>query len=489
MSVAELSTDLSTRRTAASGEGDSTVSFEKCVVLAVISDRSVASGAVVRFPELLSVTRPERIPRNTCIVKRISGGQAAISSGVVLAYPFFSSHVCFPVKVGETAWIMFDRHVKSVGYWMSRVHGDETSEDTNFSHYDRTFLPPSQQVQQSGTAARATSTQPPLPVDDFPNLSLAQSLSSNEFDEVVGADPSPPSLEPVPRITKRPEDLVLAGSNNSALIFGTDRAWSADEDPTTSPSLSSFAPSRFAGSLDLVAGLSRWIVSGSTDRTTPATYSNSRSYSETIKDSRRSAPRLSEGDPDFKDDAARVWVVMSTDVEKRFSLLSTTPTLFGEDSVRPTSLPSSAVVAKADEIRLIARKDDDHGINGSIRLIKEGASDDDLVALMLLPDGVAALAGKQIYLGRSTTDGGAGDGSSDAPGSSQPFVKYKQLEDLLTKFLDDVNTFCQTLETHVTPGFGAPSPQVTAAAGVLRSAVAVRKSEIVTLKSTRVFGE
>jgi len=53
----------------------------------------------------------------------------------------------------------------------------------------------------------------------------------------------------------------------------------------------------------------------------------------------------------------------------------------------------------------------------------------------------------------------------------------------------DIKSFCDTLNTHTTPGYGAPSPQINQAASSLKSAMGTREGEIVNLKSKRIFGE
>jgi hypothetical protein len=73
-------------------------------------------------------------------------------------------------------------------------------------------------------------------------------------------------------------------------------------------------------------------------------------------------------------------------------------------------------------------------------------------------DGNLQLAAKKVSL--SSYRAGRG---------TQPYVRYKELTSLLNSILTDITTFCATLATHVTPGFGAPSPQITAAAVTLQT--------------------
>ena len=117
--------------------------FEKAVVL----DVGITSAGVLPVEQIAS----ERIPRNSILVRRI--GDVA-GSATAICYPFFSSHLLLPVKPGETVWVYFDTPVKSSGYWMSRVHGDEYAEDVNFSHFDRSIIDPAEESQFIGLAEK-----------------------------------------------------------------------------------------------------------------------------------------------------------------------------------------------------------------------------------------------------------------------------------------------------------------------------------------------
>jgi hypothetical protein len=167
------------------------------------------------------------------------------------------------------------------------------------------------------------------------------------------------------------------------------------------------------------------------------------------------------------------------------------PIVPGEDAIREFPQNNSGIALKSDQIRIIARKDEDHNINGSIKIIKEGEKTDegDHASVALLEDGTVLVTGAKIFIGRSAPDGGLEEGDDGAPGKTQPYVKYKQLEDLLKAIISDVKSFCDTVATHTTPGYGAPSIQLNQAASTLKSAMESRESEIPNIKSKRIFGE
>ena len=459
--------------------------FEKGVVVAIYAgpDSWPEIAAAVQLSGLR--VELERLPRNSLIVRRIDRGADLTNGGkgsYAICYPFLSPHIQMPVKPAEVVWVIFDRDNKNQGFWISRVTGDATSEDLNYSHFDRGFSG----IQEKKSIAGAPPAAPP---DDFPNSSLAAISGSNPYDTILTGSVSSyysTALQPVPRHNKFPGDLVLHGSNTAAVCLTTDRGWTESDDPARSvSSISSQKPRTFSGTVDIVAGRSRWLSRGEGGRTIPPVRLNRRNFSEVSKrleDFRSS--KKTEGDPDFFEDAARVYVSEQTDFVRNFDLASVLPSQFGPAAL-PT--PTSAVAAKADNICLIARKDEAHSINGSIHIIKEGEKNGDLSAITMTAEGTVRVAGSQIFLGRSSADGGEGGGPG--PDGSQPYVKYQQLETLLINVISDVRAFCDTLLTHTTPGYGAPSVQINSAATALRAAMDARELEIPAVKSTRIFGE
>lgn len=470
--------------------------FEKGIVTKIIIDQSQIPLIATSVRGIDPAIQLDRIPRNSLLVRRITDGADSVGNSLCIAYPFFSSHVSMPVKVGETVWLMFDKDIRTMGYWLSRVHGDEYSEDLNFSHYDRGIVPKAETKQTSGTAekAQAVSSGNAPATDDFPNFSLRQERGDkNEYVKIIDeATIIPHKLEPVPRFSKRPGDLVMQGSNNAMITLTTDRGWSKDEDPSLSRSSVHDVPMSFSGAVDIVTGRSRWLSNNEKVRTVPDIMTNSRGYIEVTKDIRKRASLTqTEGDPDFDQDASRIYLSISSPLDTRLALTDFLPVVPGEDGVRDFSQNNAGIAIKSDQVRIIARKDSDHNINGSIKIIKEGEKSDtgDHAAISLLEDGTILVSGSKIFIGKSTADGGLEEGDEEAPGKTQPYVKYKQLEDLLKAIMADIKSFCDTLNTHTTPGYGAPSPQINQAASSLKSAMGTREGEIVNLKSKRIFGE
>ena len=132
---------------------------------------------------------------------------------------------------------------------------------------------------------------------------------------------------------------------------------------------------------------------------------------------------------------------------------------------------------KADNLRLVSRK------SGSTRIVKEPTPGQiDGAAVILHKDGTIQIAGNRINLSSYNSDG-----------DLEPYVRYTELISFLSSVMQDLQTFCTTLSTHVTPGFGAPSPQISSAAATLLSSVVTKKAQLeaatLGIGSTTIYGE
>ena len=512
--------------------------FSRALVLETISDLSSLPDEEL---ESLAAELPggivslRRAPRNSLIVKVTTGGGSSLQTGNALCYPFFSPHLAIPVKPGEHVWVLNEspEGPSDHMFWLSRVNEADFLDDVNFTHPERKSDLYVDKVTVNGTLASASGdgsnpdeTRPfdglkdpdktPGPPsfadgpidDDSADPTVTVEVDGNQVNvydliEQNSVDRRITSREIVPRYTKRPGDLVLQGSNNALICLGQDRGWTFEQRPDDAVrSNASEAPSAFSGTVDIVVGRGRFYENTQPDPDAPAipdtqprVILNARNYLEVDKNSasytqdaaRSSIPwnrldRPQEGDPDFLADASRIYVSMNTSADLGFNVGSQVVTTLFEGELEDSAGPF--IVLKSDQVRLIARKETERQeINGSIRLIKEGTVGEDYASIFLLPDGVIQITGSKIYIGQP--DQGAGP----AEKGSEPYVKYSELEALLEKWFDNIDSFCQTVLTHTTPGYGAPSIQLNQAAQLLQSEAATRKSEIEKLKSSRIFGE
>lgn len=371
------------------------------------------------------------MPRN-CIVARMVSRQGELR----IFYPFFSPHVCLPVKPGEQIWVLYPTgDLSETGYWIGRVTADLVAEDVNFTHRDRS----------------PSYNNPDLSLDklDFPLGPDEDSANNrvNGLDPYKGIiDPSEPGSsvaynrqfvgEPVPRFTKRCSDLVLQGSNNALISLGEDRtgdAYANDKSITGK------------GTIDIVAGRGQ---AGSTPRTDPDTVSNTRGYTEVNKSpditTSSASEIVSEGDPNFETDASRIYVSMKTDGDTNFNL--NYPDTGTGANTGPIA-QDAYVISKSDQVRIISRKD------GSVRIVKEGDADSDRAVITMLNDGTIMIDGPKIVIGS-----GINNQTQIGRGATEPIVLGDTLNKKLLAFLKELVVAAPAfVSTGVGPGVLNPS--------------------------------
>jgi len=438
------------------------------------------------------------IPRNSLLVRvpNINIDE------LVLCFPFFPPHIQMPIKAGEVVWVMTERPELELKYlyWMCRITAPGFVDDLNYTHLDRQIFPAPNSVSASFPNGGETQTTRTLP-------------SPEGYEEIVKTSSAGLSFQPesVPRLTRRMGDLVLQGSNNSLILLSDDRGWGADETPSNSETSNASKTDEelekaFAGSIDIVTGRGRFIGDVDEDpaNTSSKVIENSREEEETNK----YYTNPIEGDPNFVTDSSRVYVSMNTngDAKLGFEEGTTLPTPF--DGEYPQFEDSPYVILKSDNIRIVARKDEDNDINGSIRIVKEGATDEDLATIIITPDGDVQISGARIFIGRHGDDGGADAG--DGPGNAEPYMRFsdfkaymedtlKAIDDKINGIASDVGTFATTVMVGgPVPTMLGPqmNPVLISGGGSLMSAMQMAPSDtsitdvdMDPIKSTRVFGE
>lgn len=568
------------------GDGGSGKILKKGVVVEVIYDPTMYGPEMQeKIRSTLNVVNIDRLsncPRNSCIV-RLFGNGAGAKQTTMLVFPFFPPHICLPVKPGEVVWLISSSATAldpKESFWISRISTEKTTDDINYTHLPRDGttvfeLPTSTTVPPYGLPNFTNNDPNNSPLLTPPTGSKDVVPPPNTFNLIVDESESYKNFtpQPVPKFSKRVGDLVLQGSNNTLISLGEDRGWSYSDtslEKRTESNANKATDLTFAGTIDVVAGRSRYITNNTTPgpgqyattSNTPGsdpvetgfrTIENSRLYVENDKNpevNKLSPNPPTQGDPDFSIDAARLYVSMKTNGDMNFGVnqditpvaptyIAAVPWTQGEwlDEAQEKAAPSIAsisaiyagiggakdrmatgfeakiepineaayIIAKADEVRLIARKQDENialgipEINGSVRLIKEGKNSEDLAVVALLPDGTIQVSGAKIYLGRAgasaMTPSGlpAGDGGRNAgpgPGGSEPYVRYSDLKALWDAFMDEMSTFCDNMKDAPTPGYGHFSPKINAAVASLKAKIgSTHKPNISTVQSERIFGE
>ena len=247
-----------------------------------------------------------------------------------------------------------------------------------------------------------------------------------------------------------------------------------------------------------------------------------------------------EGDPDFVNDAARLYMTIESNPDEQFNITpKNIPT--GFKTIPEPKKNVAASVVKADEVRIIARKTgldsqkdsemsgpnaDKNKTNGSIRLIKEGKLDEDAASIYLLPDGTIQISGNVIFLGRADGVDKGSDSltAGEGPGKSEPYLRYSDFEIWADGLIDAVNTAFANAQSAInangtamnsagsggssggsSPGYGGPNSPLGSAFGNLigpdgmsykhasdKSAIDKFKSKqekMKAIRSKRIFGE
>lgn len=436
-------------------------------------------------------------PRNSIIVRD--------DFGVHIAYPFFPSHLCMPIKPGERVW-MIARGDQKEGqfYWMSRVVGLDHTEDANFTFHEHVHnyvlededkdavssaiadvenAPEVEKIEDAEKKPQVGAEGPVTPTEDgaivYQNPSQRAGRGTEDMargmQDIIKTSraSSAHRMEPVPRYTKRPGDLVMQGSNNTLISLGTDRGWTSEKRPLDAKEKYSnayFDPDaeddkpgpnpqtekkmadekdktyQFAGAIDIVVGRGRFPGNEAKEKTppkhtepqvindnfdVPQTDKNPQATgNKTAKQNRLENP--TEGDPDFMRDAARIYVAQSTHGDLNF-LNQDKPQDDNDNKLKynkagdktagvkydpvPATLDKpgqSYVIAKGDNVRIIARRDKEEEINGSIRIIKEGIPDDEggngRAVILIEPDGTIVIDGPKIQIGSGNNAKGPAKG-------------------------------------------------------------------------------
>jgi hypothetical protein len=334
--------------------------FQRVVVEEVIFDPLMLDEArinsIIDTYKLTETLDINRLPRNTIIGKQvIDGAQSGVeASGYFI--PFFPPHFSLPIKAGEHVWVFYDNVGKksNYGYWVCRIQELRHVDDVNHTHSDRKF----HNITNKGTISRASNSQELPPGFDNGATFLKNNEKVNdEASSTIDGGPNAyakiiqnsdagkvSDLEDVPRWTKRPGDLLLQGSNNALISIGTDRTGPpAELESSSNGQRAKSKPkndkSGKSGTIDMVVGRGK-------GKNKAKTVKNTLGRDE-IDKSPKNENRV-EGDPDFKDDAGRIYLSMRTDADNNFNV-----NISGIDK----SGEGSSATVKVDQVRLIARKD------------------------------------------------------------------------------------------------------------------------------------
>lgn len=464
--------------------------FKKAVVVEVINDvyefSLLMEDGGKYYNKVANEEVAQQAPRNSLLVAPHGDGT---KEELLLCIPFFPSHLSFPAKVGETVWWIPG---PSYPYWFCRISSTDQIEDVNYTHLDQEYITP---VPLEENAKEKSDSQQGNKKRFVPQRNDGIGGEGDAGLRNVHPNYSPSNLaslglynntpEAIPRWTPRVGDLVLQGSNNTLISLGTDRGWSKnDEEDTFEFSNATDDIVAGTGTIDIVVGRgmleddptpgNESAAGANPTRTKPRTVTSKEGNVETDKTFGHNDddPNRAEGDPDFHTDLSRVYVTMKSQIDQKLAITEEyNDPIAGEF----TDSDNAAIALKSNEIRIVSRED------GSIRILKEKGEGQGS-SIVMMPDGSIHISGDKIYIGQP---GGSGEGEN----GSEAYVLHSYLKDWCTQLHTELDVFCQTLMTHVTPGYGAPSPQITSAATTLKANLVKVKQVISNFPSKRIYGE
>ncbi len=494
--------------------------FRRAVVLDIVTHPGLITDNVVKrltdnnSTLKLSKLKEKEFIKNLPINSII--GSFIDNKSIFVALPFFSSHMCLPLKVQEEVWIYEDGSASSSYeneyYWVSRIHGTNFYEDANYTHADRKFLRsynPDKDNTPKITNGNKISVAlfnngPNRGGDLLSDQSQDNFLRSKEKKIVENLNLSPKHvLEDIPRSLKSPGDYVIQGSNNTLIRLGTNHIHKTNPNYEEQYDNSIFfnETQNYSGTIDIVAGRASLSQQYSTQKRyvnyiknreeifsksiTKKAFKNSQfimyneyEIAENLKDPNFylgiNSYNLAEGDPDFLTDISRILVSEYINGDELLNYNSLyTINQQGNQAVLSNNKKRGFIIAKSDDIRLIARNpviSKTHSKNnqleqgnflngsGSIRLIKEG---DDLSSqgyIAIDETGNISIDGPAIVLGNKDREKANGEGDNIYLGNDavEPGVLGWMLKNKLENFMDEtiralniIGLCLKDLDTHV----------------------------------------
>jgi hypothetical protein len=322
----------------------------------------------------------DKMPRNSISAYIISDKKGKFKKPYIF-YPFFSPHLCLPVKPGEHVWVIFEtlRGNESLGYWITRKSVDINVDDINYTHADRMSVDHLSDVVETrstiddiplgsmfGTSTGGGSTSEDFIGPSFPAGSRGQAINRtmadrDQYGEIIRFSEALGNVgycnqfigEPVPRFSKAVGDVVLQGSNNAMIVLGSERAGPINTgvaDTDTPNPFPGGIPESGQGAIDIVVGR------GQTEETAafsaPDGVLNTRGYHEIPKnaiESESGEENAHEGNPDFINDLSRIYMSMKTSADQNFSI--------NIENVEHSEGSKPAIVLKTAQLRMVASED------------------------------------------------------------------------------------------------------------------------------------
>jgi len=344
-------------------------------------------------------------------------------------YPFFSGHLCMPVKAGEQIWVIYDDFSDSaaLGYWLCRKSTNIDIDDLNYTHIDRI---------DNRKAGSAESWESSKSIPGFPEGGFRfsdRTLPNNtSYDVIVSESVDYATFvgESVPRFNRRGSDLAIQGSNNTLICLGENFI-----NPARSQN----------GLIDIVVGRGNLENVNSAKETV-----NTRDYAETDK----RTPNPTEGERDLRTDSARISVFMSAQADTTTDSMMNYWRNIGVIGAKKSAPDGSLIISKADNLRFVA--------NNSIFLLRDSSGGSE--GMIVDSSGDVQIRGNNIFLGKSS--------------AREPFIKYSVYKDTIDAVVDTIDLICSAVASVAPP-----------AKGLGQALKAVVRTNHERAKSLVIFGE
>ena len=483
--------------------------FIRAKVIEVISHPYILNQNVIRsliernefkLTNVQSENLLKDLPRNS-IIAQIIGDNTR-----VIALPFFSSHIGFPLKPDESVWLFREENEKLQGdskniieyFWLSRIHGMNFYEDLNYTHDDRKYLKKYTDRRDGKLSLKNevfaldkgiifSNTIPTPQFNQGPQFDTINGKSNILSDNVNIKKLNITGkylIEDVPRYTKNPGDFIIQGSNNTLIKLGTNNAHNSNNNLFINKRSIVYSNDieKQSGTIDIVAGraamskeyltknqLKNYSLNGqnfSNDNISTKAYRNGylsilneRNTYENIKDTEyylgEYSDNIAEGEPDFFTDISRLYISEKCDGDDLLNINNLTTVsndVFSTKNIMNSTTNRGFIIAKSDEIRLVAREKvfnlsgnfssntPYQSSGGSIRLIKEG-DENNSSSIVLDELGFVLINGKKIIIGEESfaLENGKSEHIYLGQGAKEPLVLGYLLKNKLENFMNEVS--------------------------------------------------
>ena len=324
--------------------------------------------------DLLDVMPPNSI---LCYIPEGKGANS-MSGKCIVAFPFFPTHISFPIKPGEHVWLLKETVSRlSLGYsfyyWMCRITTYRQIDDINYTflpQHSRVLQAIKNQKEQGLTNISLEDRELVASYEENQNKQLSKEISNSSIVASANAYREEFTMEPVPRKFKNCGDMLLQGSNNSHLHLTTEKfnkKYLEDQDRQnifTNPDINNNAGNfnnPAAGALDLAVGRDKKRLKNLIDLSTASAKDlggadefgallcgredGFQSFEGFTLD--KINETLNEDDETPRNAFSRLYMTMNGDVDNNFQI---------KESVAFTHQTGASLVGYSDHIRLFSEK-------------------------------------------------------------------------------------------------------------------------------------